>query len=384
MLAAGLLLLAASGCATTRASDGSKAIAIEPPPASLSHPFAYFGHDTRPGVLSIVSALDADRIPPEDSPTSGVGLWFQAEVTPKQREQIDRMRPRGLEGTVTWGSHFVYVSVPADAIEDPDRDALARSLDAWVMATHELAPLVFAIREGTGRSTDHESWHRRSLMAAPEYVFPAIDRWLADHPPGTAGPEGVAMARLVRTLLRFLDAHQAQWIRAYGDDRWMHFIDRSLGHDLVADLENATVQPDAALPGERTQESRLNTVAHVALTAGGRPLMGKHANANLLRVLHEESRFPDPWLGEAVGRMARGAAEGRGPEAAAMLAQHCLRIAECPASTAIAGVGWWIDAGKLEEAAGDLRAARSRWPDEQTEWERLCGRLERASTPEGP
>lgn len=369
--------LAALGCATTSAtSDSGETAEVKGPPSTpLDFPYAYVGHGTRPGVIELIYGLDQGRIPAEDPPTMGVALWFRDEVPPSLRSELDAQRPAALAGPATWGSHFVYVSAPATVGDGPALDDLAAHLDAWIAQAHERAPLAFAIREGTGGSIELGSWHRQSLMAAPEHIFPALDRWLAEHAPGTAGPQGVAVARIMRTLLRSVDARQERWIRAHEDPRWVDGVARTVGHDLVADLENTSVITDADLPGSREQDSAFNGAFHVALTARGRPTMGDSITADLVPALLRKGALPEPWLAEAVGRMARGSARGRGPEAAAMIAHTCPEIPGCPAETFAAGIEWWSEAGKPEQAAEDLAQGRARWPDHPA-WDRLAATLD--------
>jgi len=359
----------ASGC-TAQAAPSAPSTTIPsspslPPSVSLNHPFVYVGHDTLPAEIVPIQGLDASRLP-NSNPTMTFALWFEQDIPARRREAIDERWPSSLEGLAVWGDRFVVVTTRADAIADldePSRRALADQLDAWVLGAQDHAPLAFAIREGTGPSRDHDSWHRQSLMVAPERVFPILEQWFTDHPHPTEGFQGAAVATIVRTLVRFIDAPQERWIRAYQDPRWTALISSSLGHDIDVDLENACVTSDADLPSPDQSDLAFTTAYHVGFAARGRPIMGGHSSTMMLLQAMREHLFSDPWLAEAAWRTANGYASSRGLADAAEIAQTCLETPACPPSTVAQAIRWWLAAERPEEATAALERATARWPD---------------------
>ncbi|MCX4242493.1 hypothetical protein [Paraliomyxa miuraensis] len=367
--------LVAAACARDRTPQ-PPTTATTRPASVLDHPFVYVGSGTRPGAIEPVVALDASR--PRAPATMSCALWFGRDVTPKQRHPLEQRLPAALGGQITWGARFVLVTADAhldQRLGEAGISALAEDLDAWVLAAHDLEPLVFAIREGVGASTDPDSWHRQSMHAVEDRVFPALHEWFAAHPPQTAGPQGRAVATIVRTLLRFVDAHQERWIRAYQDRRWFQLVDRSLGHDLAADIENTGAVLDADLPTADQRDLAYGTALQMALAARGRPGMGDGQSARLLVEVVRDHVLPDPWVGEAVGIMARAFATSRGPKAGATIAEVCLDVPTCPAATYADAVHWWMEAGHPDQARQALSKGEQRWPDHPA-WAELGSRLQ--------
>jgi hypothetical protein len=372
----------AMGCAADPAPPRPTSPAVRPASA-LDFPFVYIGSGTRPAAIEPLVALDAARPEPVGPATMGCALWFGRDVPPELRTTLERRLPAALAARAVWGDRFVYLSAVADLDERLGEEgvrALAEDLDAWIMDAHGIEPLVFAIREGVGASTDPRSWHRQSMLAVEDRVIPVLEGWLSANPPATAGPRGPAVAKLVRTLLRFVDAHQERWIRAYGDERWFHLVERSLGHDVATDIETAGAVLDADLPLPREQPLAFRAALHLALAVRGRPSIDGRSSARLLAEVARVQALPDPWVGEAVGRMAHAVAWSRGPEAAAIIGETCLTVSACPPSTAADAARWWLDAGRMDQARAVVEHGEQRWP-EHPAWAELGARLERGGDP---
>jgi hypothetical protein len=105
----------------------------------------------------------------------GCGLFFAADVALEARDALVALVPDVMRHELAWSRDFFYAGT-ADRFDkhfdDGDRARLSGAIDAWLRATHELAPLAFAYVTDLPEVGGYVAWAARSVACVPEVVLP--------------------------------------------------------------------------------------------------------------------------------------------------------------------------------------------------------------------
>lgn len=107
----------------------------------------------------------------------GVGLFFVDEVAVAGRAALAARVPEPLRHELIWAGDFLYAG-SADWFAFGDAQVFSAALDAWLRASHAVAPLAFVFATDLPELPAYPPWAARSLARVPDVVVPwLVRRW---------------------------------------------------------------------------------------------------------------------------------------------------------------------------------------------------------------
>ncbi len=149
--------------------------------------------------------MTADPFPLLCAPTHGGlrrnvggGLFFAAPVAPGDRDALVALVPPALRHELAWSRDFLYAGT-ADRFDkhfdNQDRAVLSDAVDAWLRATHAVAPLAFAYVTDLPEHAAYPAWAARGVAFVPGVVLPWLRaHWAARGPASSAAAQAAVIA----------------------------------------------------------------------------------------------------------------------------------------------------------------------------------------------